>query len=71
MCAPRRGDEVRLHLELLVTAAGRVGEVRIVNAVRPPQLVESCARKALRALALPSSVEDPSNSLLFSLSVLL
>ncbi|MEL6184588.1 MAG: hypothetical protein AAFU79_08195 [Myxococcota bacterium] len=70
-CAPRRGDEIRLHLELKVTSEGRVGETRVVNAVRPPPTVESCAREALAELALPSSIEPPSAPVLFSLSVLL
>lgn len=69
-CAPARGDEVRLHFELRVLAAGTVESVRIVNVERPPPSVASCARSRLRSVTLPA-FHSPQSSLLFALSVVL
>jgi hypothetical protein len=68
-CAPKAGEEVRVHLEVTVQPQGAIERARITNLEPLPPGVSECVEKRVRALK-PAGF-DGSKAETFALTVVL
>jgi hypothetical protein len=68
-CAPKAGEELRVHFEVTVAPGGKVEGARIVNLEPLPTGVSACVEKTITELKPPGF--DGSKSETFAMSVVL